>query len=83
LWAGSGDEPRQLAQVRTGADGGFQLSSQETTDPNVILYLTAQGGAATVGTRGGDNPAVAWVSVLGTAPPTKVVINELTTVASI
>jgi hypothetical protein len=82
LWAGSSDEPRQLAQVKTGADGSFQLSSQETPDPNVILYLTAQGGDATGVTRSGDNPAVAWVSVLGNTPPAKVVINEMTTVAS-
>src|SRR5262245_55963942 len=83
LWAGSSDEPRQLAQTKTGADGSFQLNSQENMGADVILYLTAQGGAAAVSKSGGDNPAGAWLSVLGNTPPAKAVINEMTTVASV
>lgn len=45
LWAGSNDAPRQLAQSKTGADGGFQLDSQENVGPDVLLYLIAQGVA--------------------------------------
>ena len=83
LWAGSSSDPRQLAQTKTGTDGGFQLNSQENIGPDVILYLTAQGGAAAVNKSSGDNPAIAWLSVLGNTPPAKVVINEMTTVASV
>ena len=32
---------------------------------------------------GGDNPALAFLTVLGSAPPAKVVVNEMTTVASV
>ena len=32
---------------------------------------------------GGGNPAIALLSVLGNAPPSKVVVNEMTTVASV
>jgi hypothetical protein len=45
--------------------------------------LIAQGGAAAASPPSGDNPAIALLSVLGDAPPGKVVINEMTTVASV
>ena len=83
LWAGSSGDPRQLAQARAGTDGSFQLDSEENIGGDVILYLTAQGGAAAVSKSSGDNPAIAWLSVLGSAPPAKTVINEMTTVASV
>ena len=73
LWAATSGQPRQLAQVRTGSDGHFELGSQETPGPDAVLYVVA---------RGSDNPAVTLLSVLGNVPPAKVVINELTTVAS-
>jgi len=72
LWAASSGQPQQLAQARTGSDGRFDLGSQETLGPEVILYVVA---------RGNDN-TVALLSVLGNEPPAKIVINELTTVAS-
>ena len=74
LWAGSSGDPRQLAQARSGTDGGFRLNSQEEIGRDVSLYLTAQGG---------DNPVVIWLAVLGNTPPAKVIINEMTTVASV
>ena len=83
LWAGSSGDPRQLAQTKTGADGSFQLSSQENIGSDVVLYLTAQGGTAAISKNAGDNPAVVLLSVLGNAPPAKAVINEMTTVASV
>jgi hypothetical protein len=82
LWAASAAEPRQLAQARTNNDGRFELGSQETLGADVILYLVAKGGEATVNKGSGDNPAIALLTVLGNTPPAKVVINELTTVAS-
>ena len=83
LWSGSGEEPRQLARATTGSDGSFRLDSHENIGPDVILYLIAQGGSAAAGKNGGANPAIAWMSVLGATPPAKVVINEMTTVASV
>ena len=83
LWAASAGEPRQLAQVKSGSDGRFQLLSQETPGTDVSLYLVARGGQATVNKGSGDNSAIALLTVLGNTPPGKVVINEMTTIASV
>lgn len=83
LWATSAGEPRQLAQTRTRADGRFELRTPETPGSDVVLYLVAKGGEATVNKGTGDNPAIALLTVLGNRPPAKVAINEMTTVASV
>ena len=83
LWAASAGEPKQLAQTQTGSDGQFQLGTNETPGADVILYLVAKGGVATVNKSSADNPAMAPLTVLGNTPPTKVVVNEMTTVASV
>ena len=59
LWAASGGEPKQLAQTKTGRDGRFQLRAAETPGKDVVLYLVAKGGEATVNKGVGDNPAIA------------------------
>src|SRR6516164_3223501 len=82
LWAASSADPRQLAQTRTSGDGRFELGSQETLGTDVVLYVVAKGGIATVKKGSGDNPTTALLTVLGNKPPAKIVINELTTVAS-
>jgi hypothetical protein len=81
LWATSAAEPRQLTQANTGGDGRFQISSEASIDPDATLYLIAKGGDA-VGKRSGNNPAIAFLSVLGNTQTGTVVINEMTTVAS-
>src|SRR5215475_12711152 len=83
LWAASAGEPRQIAQARTNNDGRFELGSQETLGADVILYVVAKGGEAAVNKGAGDNPAIALLAVVGNMPPPKVVINEMTTVASV
>src|SRR5262252_2625975 len=83
LWVANTADPRQLAQTRTNSDGRFQIDSQETVGADVILYLVAKGGEATINKGSGDNPAIALLSVLGSTPPSAVVINEMTTVASV
>src|SRR5262249_23950165 len=83
LWGASAEEPRQLALARTSSDGRFELGSQETLGTDVILYVVAKGGEAAVNKGAGDNPAAALLAVLGNTPPPKVVINEMTTVASV
>jgi hypothetical protein len=81
LWGEGADAPKQLAQTRTGEDGQFEVHvSGSQGDP--ILYLVATGGEPKA-TGGGDNPAVALITVLGSIPPAMVVINEFTTVASV
>jgi hypothetical protein len=67
------------AQTKSASDGRFELGTTETTASDVILYLVAKGGDK----GSGDNPAISLMAVLGSAPPEKVVINELTTVASV
>jgi hypothetical protein len=83
LWAASAGDPKQLAQTKSGSDGRFELLSQETPGTDVSLYLVAKGGQATVTKGSGDNPAIGLLTVLGSTPPVKVVINEMTTVASV
>jgi len=83
LWAASSADPKQLAQTQTGNDGSFELGTDETLGADVSLYLVAKGGATTVNNGGGNNPAIALLTVLGNTPPANVVINEMTTVASV
>lgn len=47
-----------------------------------ISYLVAKGGEPTAH-RGGDNPAISLLSVVGSKPPSNVTVNEFTTVASV
>jgi hypothetical protein len=83
LWAGSAGEPRQLAQAKTADDGSFALNADATPGPGVSLYLVAKGGVPSVNKGAGDNPALAFLAVLGGSAPAKVVVNEMTTVASV
>ena len=83
LWTGSASEPKQLAQVKTADDGSFALGAEETPGSGVSLYLIAQGGVASVNKDAGDNPALALLAVLGGTTPANVVINEMTTIASV
>ena len=83
LWQASAGDPKQLAQTQTGGDGRFELGADEAPGADVSLYLVAKGGVATVNKGGSDNPAIALLTVLGHTPPAKVVIDEMTTVASV
>src|SRR6202451_3548273 len=81
LWSASADAPKQLAQTQTGDDGRFTLSAEGS--PDSILYIVAKGGVPAANKGGGDNPAIALISVLGNKAPAKITINEMTTVASV
>ena len=83
LWAASADAPARLAQVETGADGGFVISTDQTPSVSTILYLVANGGEPSINKATGNNPAIAFMAVLDNHPPATVVINEMTTVASV
>src|SRR5215470_423805 len=80
LWAASAGEPKQLAQARTDADGRFTLSA---AGGDASVYLVAKGGQPATDKASGDNPAIGLLAVLGNKPPATVVINEMTTVASV
>jgi len=75
LWRTAGKEaPKSVAEVSTAAKGDFTLHDFPLFADGGVFYLT---------TRGGTKDALALMSVLGTEPPDKVVVNELTTVASV
>lgn len=76
--AGSGS-PVQLAQTRSTAQGRFLLNAR---GEGRVLYLIAKGGRPAAG-GSEENAAIALLAVLGSTPPEHVVVNELTTVASV
>jgi hypothetical protein len=82
LWVASAGAPKQLAETHTGPDGRFTLSADSAPGTDAILYVVAKGGVPMANKAGGNNPAIALMTVLGTALPETVTINELTTVAS-
>jgi hypothetical protein len=79
LWAASAGAPTQLGQARTGPDGSFALNTTGGSG-TASLYLIANGGHIQ---QVGDNPAIALMTVIGDKPPATVMINEMTTVASV
>jgi hypothetical protein len=80
LWAASAGEPKQLAQARTDADGRFTLNPAGS---DASVYLVAKGGQPATDKASADNPAIGLLAVLGNKPPATVVINEMTTLASV
>ena len=81
LWEASAGAPRQLGQAKTDRDGRYEVRSDGAGN-GAILYLIAAGGQAKAKPGSADNPGIVLLSVLGNDPPEKVVVNELTTVAS-
>ena len=83
LWSASASAALQLAQVKTDADGRFQISADQSPSKDTSLYLVATGGEPAPNKAGGNNSAIGLITVLGNTPPAKVTINEFTTVASV
>ena len=83
LWAASAGAPKQVAQAHTDADGRFTISSAGVPGGDASLYLIAKGGSPAANKSIGDNPAIALMSVVGVRVPANVVLNELTTIASV
>src|SRR5271168_1749307 len=81
LWEATANTPKKLAETKTNDDGGFDISHDGAAG-DAILYLVATGGEPKANKGSGDNPALVLLAVLGNKPPEKVVVNELTTVAS-
>jgi len=80
LWQASTGAPKQLAQSRTDSEGRFQIQA-EGPQADTGLYLVATGGEP--GGKGGDNSAIVLLAVVGSRPPARVVIDEMTTIASV
>lgn len=75
LWKTAGtSSPKSLKETKANADGSFEIRDVRSSDAGDVYYIT---------TRDGVRDDVALMSVLGTEPPQAVVVNELTTVASI
>ncbi|CAB5089706.1 NHL repeat precursor [Olavius algarvensis associated proteobacterium Delta 3] len=75
LWRTAGNaSPKSLATVTSNQRGRFKIRGVRTRGDGHVLYLTAKSGA---------DDALVLMSVLGHEPPDKVVVNELTTVASV
>jgi hypothetical protein len=82
LWEASAGAPQQLAQTKTSDEGRFEVRAKGAHGEG-SLYLVATGGEPKASKGGGDNPAIALITVLGSNPPASVVINEFSTVASV
>jgi hypothetical protein len=82
LWATGPGAPQKLAETQTKDDGSFDLASAGGKDDARVLYLIAKGGEPKAGGDKGPNPAITLMATLGTTPPKRVTINELTSVAS-
>jgi hypothetical protein len=83
LFAATADTPAQLSQTQSGPDGHFTLPSTRVPGGEIILYLIAAGGEPAANRGGGNNPNIALLAVLGPNPAAKVIINEMTTIASV
>ena len=81
LMQASAGEPKQLAQTKTDSNGNFAVHG--TGVPGSSLYLIASGGIPAANKAAGNNPAILLLAVVGSKPPVKVVINEMTTLASV
>ncbi len=83
LWAATAVAPVQLGRAATGADGRFTINSAAASERDASLYLIARGGESSAAETGGDDDRMALMAVLGSEAPASVVINELTTIASV
>ncbi len=81
LWAASADAPEQLAETKTDNEGRFELTSRGAPVDS-SLYVVATGGEPEA-RGGGSNSAIALLAVVGSKPPARVVVDEMTTIASV
>ena len=82
LWDASDGAPKQLDQTKTNDDGRFEVRAKGAHN-DATLYLVANGGVPKAGKANSENAAIALLAIVGSNPPASLVINEMTTVASV
>ena len=80
LWQASEGAPEQLGQTKTDNEGRFEVGTGAAR-ADTSLYLVATGGEPSG--KGSNNPAIALLAVIGRTLPANVVIDEMTTIASV
>jgi len=80
LWETTSGDPRKISEAQTGSDGNFDLSFAGEPSESGVYYLISKGGVAKQGAE--SNPGITLMVTLGTEPPERVTVNELTTIAS-
>lgn len=81
LYAATTTTPKILDQDITDENGFFNLSTAQGQDQ--VLYIVAKGGIPLASKGNGPNECISLITVLGSQPPKNVVINEMTTIASV
>ena len=64
VWEASPSGPKKLSETKTNDDGRFEVRAGGVHSDSVI-YITANGGQPKASKAGGDNSAVALLTVLG------------------
>ena len=83
LWSAGTGAPLKLGESRSDNAGHFRFDHFFHGDQkNFDLYVTAKGGHPVAKNGSSNDGALALLTVLGDKAPSKIVINELTTVAS-
>jgi len=72
-WVAGTGMPHKLATTQSNEEGSFDLTWDGDNKRDGVLYLVARA----------PNPSITMMAALGTAPDTRITINELTTVASV
>jgi hypothetical protein len=81
LYTAGVSTPTKLAEAQTDDQGLFRLDARQAPADGV-LYVVAKGGTPKSAMSKSAKDALVLLSVLGSTPPEKVTVNELTTVAS-
>ncbi|WP_078085485.1 hypothetical protein [Microbulbifer mangrovi] len=81
-WAGPGPA-KQLAQTKTDNDGRFTLRADTANSDKGVFYVTSVGGEGQTTAQQSPGDALQLMAILGTEPPSRVTINERTTIASV
>ena len=70
LWAASAGEPENWLKQKPAAMDILTCAARKRPARMSVLYLVAKGGEH-VNKGGGDNPAIALLTVLGNTPPAR------------
>jgi hypothetical protein len=81
IYAASAEAPKQLAQGKTDDTGAFSINFAEVPS-NSIIYLISKGGTLKTSADKVASDGLVLVMLLGQNYSKKVIINELSTVAS-